>query len=180
MILLFVTQCQSSRINDDFPPSPSWRGLTIGNSAEDEVKALMGEPLRWSELPWGHIVYRYPNDEGSVNLPHLIVIDPACNCVVKILEDVPLYSVMLTDIIDEYGEPETIMSYENDFKRGLFIYATQGIAVLAQTQKDLAEAIVYEIRYFPPMTIEELLRDPWSEGLTNWLPSRWETYQYTP
>lgn len=182
--VFFLASCSASTSAETpiLSTVPTWQGITPGVTSVEEVIGSLGLPVRSekNEKTGDYEVLAYPDEFGS-NSPHFLQVDATCNCISHI--SVAILSqneyILLEDVFADYGEPEIVVGAITWQRTSTFVYARQGIAVVAQSQRELENAIVFEIEYFVPITTEEYMQT-WGGNLPLWVPSSWEAYAYQP
>jgi hypothetical protein len=147
------------RVNDDV--GPTWRGLTVGQSTDDEVISALGSPTSVEQGLSGQKSYLYQEGRSKWNM-HRIVTQ---NGVVEyIREDALAYAdkVKLAKFIDQYGKPDQVLWSREGPERRDVIFLKKGIFVVA-TASSLNEAQVGRVFYYRPRSLDRLLVDFASE-----------------
>jgi len=129
-------------------PGPAWQGIVPGVSTEQEVLQIMGEPARVTRQGQ-YISYEFRSPIGGIARLDEVMLQGGRVRLIR----VAVIESNLKLVLTRYGEPEAVTwSYTNHYKR-LFIYARQGIAVVAQIDLPPAESHILERWYFEPMSL---------------------------
>jgi hypothetical protein len=178
LFLLFLLICGQGCGSRPAVPSPEWQGIVPGVSTESDVIRLLGEPAR-KNLFEDKAAYAYGGDR---ELPIFFLFR---NGRVMLICDTRVNELSLGLFLKEYGEPEQVTwaPLGSPPATRLFIFAHQGMAIVADNQVAPGESRVREKWYFEPTTLERFLdeiasltipdhdvtgADPYPEGF--WLP----------
>lgn len=182
VVLVFLGGCSMTK-----PERPDFfagvQQITVGTTTRPEAEQWLGKPdeiKHFQFLEQRMMDYYY---EAGARQPHQVTIAIQCDCVVLIQEQVfgsgidqTLY---VTDMLEEFGEPELVLGSLHPSGEGTFLYAQKGVAVTAPISFPPDYAIVFERIYFEPMTVEQFL-ETWgvSFPLEVLVDPRWEDYVY--
>jgi len=128
---------------------PEWRGIKVGESTSRDVVALLGEPDH-IERHLFDMDYLYSGGAPDPWLYRIVISQD----IVQVVEENTLQqsdNVLLTDLIDKFGQPSLIEWSKKYADRNVIVYPRIGI--LAEVVAlPLPEAYMTTIIYFRPRT----------------------------
>ncbi|MBI2405930.1 hypothetical protein HYV21_02660 [Candidatus Microgenomates bacterium] len=127
--------------------SPSWRGITPGQTSQEEVAHKLGQP-RETRTENSSTVFIYPS--GSKVRNNEVFFTGTTTSLIK--EQITSSEVTLSSYLDTYGAPEALL-YGPHATAGftLHVFSSRGVAALANP----TDGTVLEVWYFTPMGFEQ-------------------------
>lgn len=149
--------------------TPEWRGLTLGESTEEEVLQALGTPSEVRDAPVRNVsIWSYQSDHGwqevgisSKGQLVYVWFDSEC--------EEEEYYCDLRDYLKAYGEPERVTwGVYSKYKR-TFIWSSEGVALEGQIPAWVGEreAMVHYVELFEPMEMEVYL-ETWGQDIQPW------------
>ncbi len=141
-------------------PGPTWNGLTVGKSTDVDVVAKWGAPTSIEEA--GEIItYTYQVGEWNWQ-QHQVIIDQ--DIVEFMIEDTSAYppnTVMLTDLIAQYGKPNSVQwaGGIDNIDDKIVIFLDEGIFARSTNEENIKEVSVQAVYYYRPRLLHAVLRD---------------------
>lgn len=134
--------------------SPSLVGVEVGKTNLEELYSKLGSPdEQQSKLSEG--VYAYPVEGGGP--AHKVIFEGER---VGVIKETILGTKTFQEYKRVYGEPErALYTIPEGFK--FYVYTKLGVGVKAHD-----DGSVDQVWYFPPMSVEELLKKPWAENVS--------------
>lgn len=155
ILLVFGISYKLSKDSQGFPSS--YKGIKPGITTKEEVINKLGQPKRvLNNESKEFLIF----DSVDKTLPNTLLVDKGK---VKLVgEHIPSSRMLnLSDAMKKYGPPEKVMFNHYDFNTRTYIFASQGVAVIANVNY----GTVYEISYFEPISIEAYLSS-WGKELS--------------
>jgi hypothetical protein len=135
---------------------PTWRGITVGQSAIDDVTTTLDAPTH-IEHKLRRMIYSYQEGRFEWGMHRIVIRDG----VVEYIEEDALaysYDIGLTQLIDQYGIPDHVMWSREGPELRIVIFLNHGVFV-STTAIPLDEARVTRIFYYQPRSLVRLLVD---------------------
>jgi len=155
LIIGSIAGCRTS----GSPAVPEMPGIVPGKSTEQDVALALGGPERKRTLE-PYMLYYYPSPYGGKFAPHEIYFRDG---IVQLIIIVTVEDDFEQLVLDPYGMPEKVTwSSSSLLWMRLFVYASRGFAVTANSILPPASSQVTERWYFEPTTVEQFLKE-WQE-----------------
>lgn len=131
----------------------SWKGVSAGKSSLEDVYKSVGQPEKTSEVN-GEVVLEYPS--SSEFWKNEVVVSGETVRFIK-RPILPTDDRSLKNNLSQFQEtPTKLFGPDSEAGFFLFVFPTNGIAFLADPNKD----VVYEIWHFQPQALSLLLKSP--------------------
>lgn len=188
--LMVLTQCNldSTFVSTD-SDAYNWQDIIPGKTTWRQLEAILGEPDKiYEQVSATTLVYT----DISSNRPEWFVIDHSCECTIyyriNVLERYRNLPMTLDEVLEKYGEPETVGLAIYPGTPFAFVYAEQGIMILAHPNppEDASKSTVYAIDYFVPTSLDQYMESFGKEELIDMKEPEsfrmygWEEYEYKP
>lgn len=143
--------------------SPSWNGITPGQTSQEEVTQKLGQPTQ-TRVENSNTVFLYPSESKIRN--NEVFFTGTTASLIK--EQVTSSGVTLSSYLDTYGAPDALL-YGPHATAGfaLHVFSSRGVAALANP----TDGTVLEVWYFTPMGFEQF-QGLWGQGFSTSYPQK--------
>jgi len=143
----------------------SWRGVVPGLTSPEQVFALLGQPAATSVEPSGTTYFFSSANQYWKNE---VRAREATVAFVKEYVFPPADTSLLSTIRRFNVSPTRLFGPDSVAGRDLFVSPERGVALFANGEKDK----LYEVWYFPPVSLEQFLQFPEASGYSRQRPQR--------